>query len=280
MDLRIILIVIGALVIIGLIIADRIKRKKRQENSFIPPPGRALSGDEEFELPSMNAAQEAPVHDELSKLHNDAPPLSGQAATEFQAKEPVDDVDIELVDVVELDAEQTVVEPDTAQHPQEELKQNSDPNDPDDIEADEQGMVLSLLLLAPKGGKFRGTQLKMALQESGFSHGKMDIFHHMDGDEALVSVANVLEPGTFNHDDMATLKTPGVVIFSQLPASRPGSELYSVWYTAIRKMNTALGGRLTTIDRMPLENDHFDKLRQQAAGFSAIAQDLVQAQDE
>ena len=141
-------------------------------------------------------------------------------------------------------------------------------------------LVLSLLLLAPKGEKFRGTQLKMALKESGFSHGKMDIFHHMDGDEALVSVANVLEPGTFNLEEMATLKTPGVVIFSQLPASRSGSELYSVWYTATRKMNTALGGRLTTIDRMPLESDHFDKLRQQAAGFSAIGHDLVQAQDE
>lgn len=145
----------------------------------------------------------------------------------------------------------------------------------EEVEEDK-GLVLSLLLLAPKGDMFRGTQLKMALKESGLSHGKMEIFHLLDGDEALVSVANVLEPGTFNLEEMIPLKTPGVVIFSQLPSSKSGAEIFKAWHSAARNLNIALGGRLCSINRMPLEDDYFDKLQEQAEQFAAGGQELAE----
>lgn len=55
MDLRIVLLVVGALIIIGLIVADRIKRNKTQDQ-----PYRRFSESDDFDLPSMSASHEAP----------------------------------------------------------------------------------------------------------------------------------------------------------------------------------------------------------------------------
>lgn len=290
MDLRIILVVVGALVIIGLIIADRIKRKKSHNQ-----PYRRFSESEDLDLPSMSATHEAPAHDDLGDMHiDDVVDLSSiaqpeefdvseavvisnsnlETTTSFEAEhielpEPMDE-SVGVIDAVEEfdEVDDSVPAPD--QH-DDVVEENEDLEEAEEAK----GMVLSLLLLAPKGEKFRGSQLKMALKESGLSYGKMEIFHQLDGDEALVSVANVLEPGTFDPEEMSTLKTPGVVIFSQLPSLRAGAEVFAAWHTAARKLNIALGGRLCSINRMPLEDGYFEQLQQQAEQFDAVDQDLA-----
>lgn len=287
MDLRIVLVVVGALVIIGLIIADRIKRKKSHNQ-----PYRRFSESEDLDLPSMSATHEAPAHDDLGDMHiDDVVDLSSiaqpeefdvseavvisnsnlETTTSFEAEhielpEPMDET-VGVIDAVEAFEEVD----DSVQVP--ELHTNV-VEESEEIE-EAKGMVLSLLLLASKGEKFRGSQLKMALKECGLSYGKMKIFHLLDGDEALVSVANVLEPGTFDPEEMSTLKTPGVVIFSQLPSLRAGAEVFAAWHTAARKLNIALGGRLCSINRMPLEDGYFEQLQQQAEQFDAVDQDLA-----
>lgn len=300
MDLRIILVVIGALIIIGLIVVDRIKRKKKQDS-----PYRRFS-EEEFELPSMSATQETPAHDELDGLRVDETE-DLQSAAEMDEVVPlvVDDypqppVGVVLTDSVrepeaESDAETTAAQAaheqplndhtTTAQIPAQSVSQPEPELEPvEEIEVEEEpGMVLSLLVLAQKGEKFRGSQIKMALKEGGFVYGDMDIFHQMEGDEALVSIANVLEPGTFEPDEISSIKTPGLVLFAQLPASCSGDELFNRWYRSARKLKAALGGRLTDMRQQPLNDDSVNQLRAKAEAFSAVdlaQQSSQQDQDE
>ena len=293
MDLRIILVVIGALIIVGLIVVDRIKRKKTQDS-----PYRHFS-EEEFELPSMSATQDTPAHDELDGLRVDeTEELQSAAEVDEVAPMVVEDypqqpVGVVLTDSVrepeaESDAETTAAQAAhdqplndhtaTVQIP---AQSASQPEQADEVEVEEEpGMVLSLLVLAQKGEKFRGSQIKMALKETGFVYGDMDIFHQMEGDEALVSIANVLEPGTFELDEISSLHTPGLVLFAQLPASCSGDELFNRWYRTARKLKAALGGKLTDMRQQPLDDDYVDRLRAEAEGFIAMSTDSEQEKDE
>jgi len=312
MDLRIILVAIGALIIIGLIVVDRIKRKKMQDSSY-----RRFSEDEEFELPSMSATQDTPAHDELDGLRVDETEELQSAAEvdeaeELQSAAEVDEVvqvvveddsqqpvGVVLTDSVrepeaESDAETTAAQAthdqplndhtatvqipaQSASRPEPELE----PEQVDEVEVEEEpGMVLSLLVLAQKGEKFRGSQIKMALKETGFVYGDMDIFHQMEGDEALVSIANVLEPGTFELDEISSLHTPGLVLFAQLPASCSGDELFNRWYRTARKLKAALGGKLTDMRQQPLHDDYVNRLRAEAEGFIAMGTNSEQEKDE
>lgn len=287
-DLRIILVIIGALIIVGLIIVDRIKRKKMQES---PYRRVMMSGEsEELELPSMSATQEAPAHDELGELRIDEE-VDLQAVTEadeapaiIAADYPQEPARVVLTDsVMESEPEPVAVQeqPDSAteQSPAQSAPETEpEPEQADEVEIEEDpGMVLSLLVLAQKGEKFRGSQIKMAFKETGFVYGEMNIFHQMEGDEAIISIANVLEPGTFELAEISSLKTPGLVLFAQLPASCSGDELFSRWYRSARKLKAALGGRLTDMRQQPLGDDYIDQLRAEAEAFTAIGQDLEQA---
>ena len=281
LDLRIILLVVGALIIVGLIIADRVKRKKRGDM-----PYNRFSEGEDFELPSMRATHEAPSHDDLDELRMDDRSSAATTVFDDSESEIVESVSVESVDApieetIEdsgtIDVDPTLesvsdLEPASEESQEEPPKEAEKMGDP--------GLVLSLLILAPKGEKFRGTQINMALKEVGFRFGKMDIFHLTDGDEALVSVANVLEPGTFNPDEITTLKIPGLVIFSQLPAARSGDEVYDTWYRSARKLKAALSGRLTDMRQQPLESDYFENLRAQAESYPASNPEPVQDTSE
>ncbi|MCW8888458.1 MAG: hypothetical protein OQK25_05300, partial [Gammaproteobacteria bacterium] len=242
-ELRITLLVIGALIIVGLIFADRLKRKNRADS-----PYKRFSESEDFDLPSMSASHESPSHADLDGLRMDDQAaidstdvasdddensaVASDVVTESSSQnfESTTEIDIEAIPQSVPDA---IVE-----------AEESNSEQPLEVEAEAEieedpSLVLSLLVLAPKGEKFRGTQIKMALNEVGFVFGKMDIYHLLDGDETLVSVASVLEPGTFDPNEMGATKIPGLVVFSQLPAARSGEEVYDTWYRTTKKLKAS-----------------------------------------
>jgi len=72
-----------------------------------------------------------------------------------------------------------------------------------------------------KGEFFSGQQVFNALENAGLSYGEMNVFHY-PGDEktetfALFSVANIVEPGTFDPDNIQAMSTPGLSLFLRLP---------------------------------------------------------------
>ena len=90
--------------------------------------------------------------------------------------------------------------------------------------------VISILVTANDSQGFYGTQLLKLVEACGLVHGEMDIFHRFEDGLRLgktqFSMANMMEPGTFDLKEMNHLHTPGVVFFLGLPTAQDSMQAF------------------------------------------------------
>ncbi|MCC5793343.1 MAG: cell division protein ZipA C-terminal FtsZ-binding domain-containing protein [Chromatiales bacterium] len=88
--------------------------------------------------------------------------------------------------------------------------------DPEPEPPEEMIITLRLMCRDPEG--FAAEGLILALREQGLRHGKYGIFHAFDEEEEIVfSVANLVEPGTFDLARIQTQRYPGISLFLVMP---------------------------------------------------------------
>ena len=86
----------------------------------------------------------------------------------------------------------------------------------------EASQVLAVRLVSV-GEKFSGRAVRMALAAEGFELGKFSIFHKPAADgRALLSVASLTKPGTFDSQSMDMQRYTGLNLFTVLPGPLPG----------------------------------------------------------
>ncbi len=116
-------------------------------------------------------------------------------------------------------------------------------------------LIISHTILS-RGEYFTGRQLFQALESAGLSFGEMNIYHYPGGDEkdtfALFSVANVVEPGTFDPSEPDTLKTPGISMFMRLPTRTSNNEAYEEFIHVAQLIAEELDGELCDETRSQL----------------------------
>ncbi len=74
----------------------------------------------------------------------------------------------------------------------------------------------------PKDQSLGGEEVVLALREAGLKHGEYGIFHRFPDTtpgDAMFSVANLTEPGSFDLTDLAQTTVPGMSFFMVLPGS-------------------------------------------------------------
>jgi len=103
---------------------------------------------------------------------------------------------------------------------------------------------------------FSGRDLFNAFQTAGLSFGEMNIFHY-PGDEqpetfALFSIANIVEPGTFNPQEAQTFTTPGVSMFMRLPTRIDSHKAYEKFIQVAQAIAAELDGELCDETRSQL----------------------------
>jgi cell division protein ZipA len=105
--------------------------------------------------------------------------------------------------------------------------------------------IVALRVTAPLPTRFSGVQLLEALEAEGMEFGRFDIFHKLDEQgRPLFSLANLLEPGTF---DMATIREgayPGIAVFAVVPGPLPAVQIFDGMLAAARSIAAQLGGSL------------------------------------
>lgn len=134
--------------------------------------------------------------------------------------------------------------------------------------------VIVLALMAREEAPFHGMKILDAMEICGLSFGRMGIFHYPDTDsgETLFSVANVLEPGSFDRERMDELETPGLALFMPLPAPIDGEKALLTFVQQARRLREQLDGRLTDGRRRELSRETIDELKQTARRFRVTAE--------
>lgn len=144
------------------------------------------------------------------------------------------------------------------------------PQESDDEVADYEEILIIHVVARNEEG-FKGPALLQSILESGLRFGAMDIFHRhesMTGNgDKLFSMANALNPGTFDLDDMDLFSTRAVCFFMGLPGPRNTRQAFDLMIAAARKLAKELDGDLKDDHRSVLTAQTIEHYRQRIADF-------------
>jgi cell division protein ZipA len=140
----------------------------------------------------------------------------------------------------------------------------------DNDAAPEPSEVLILYVLLPENKEIKGDDLLSALLTLGFKYGDMDIFHrHIDSSgsgKVLFSLANMFNPGTFDLDNMNKLSTRGVSLFMTLPGAGDALQNFNLMHNAAKKLASEFSGQVLDGQRSVLTvqtvRHYVDKIRE------------------
>ncbi|OUS09429.1 cell division protein ZipA [Gammaproteobacteria bacterium 53_120_T64] len=132
--------------------------------------------------------------------------------------------------------------------------------------------VVILHLMAEPGREFDGEALLKAVVENGLRYGSLKIFHrHVREDgsgDVLFSMANAVNPGTFELLTMGEFSTPGVTFMMVLDDSEDPLVTFDLMLGCIHGVNSALGGLLQDQQRSALSRQTAEHYRQQIMDFN------------
>ncbi|MCW8918676.1 MAG: cell division protein ZipA [Gammaproteobacteria bacterium] len=249
--LRPILILGGIALVVGIYLWERLRARRRSE------PER---------WQDIEMEQQEGYLDPL--MSSDNPFAEGWHGATMQAQRDhatADEQLDELKGIVALDSD-AIVEEAKGENPADQAHKEDVPQAPREE-------VIILSLMAGEGESFNGMQLLDAMELCGLRHGEMGIFHYQDLDSGrpLFSVANVLEPGSFNREQLDTLETPGLALFMRLPAPIDGEKALLTFVQQAKRLKEQLGGVLTDGQRRELSRETLDELKNTARRFRVFA---------
>ena len=131
--------------------------------------------------------------------------------------------------------------------------------------------VISILVTANDRQGFYGPQLLQLVKACGMVFGEMDIFHRFEDGLRLgktqFSMANMMEPGTFELDDIDHLHTPGVVFFLGLPMAQDSMQAFDYMLETAQCLASNLGGGVLDEQRSVMRPQTIAHCRQQIRDF-------------
>ncbi|MBR7888657.1 cell division protein ZipA [Marinomonas sp. A79] len=141
-------------------------------------------------------------------------------------------------------------------------------NDDSNAEIEE---VIVINIFAPEEQNFSGIELLQLILNCGMRYGDMDIFHrHEDGfDRGRVqfSMANAIEPGTFDLETMGETDCPGVSFFMGLPGPKNSMKAFDFMLETAQTLVRNLGGELRDERREPMSEQTIAHCRQRIRDF-------------
>jgi cell division protein ZipA len=127
--------------------------------------------------------------------------------------------------------------------------------------------LIVLYVRAPAGVPFRGENVFRALEASGLRYGPMQIYHRVmeagGREKSVFSVANLVEPGIFDHDDPESFTTPGLTLFMQLPGPLDGVKAYDDMVETARGLARELDGEVCDQSRSVLTRQSIGHQREE-----------------
>ncbi len=136
-------------------------------------------------------------------------------------------------------------------------------------DADDKNVTNDIIVLyiLPKANQIlHGAQINSSAQAMGLTFGEMDIFHYRNKNRNVFSLANMLEPGSFNADTIHELKTTGLTVFMQLQKGDPLDDLTEMLQRSYQ-LAGLLDARICNHRREPLTEQDAENYRSQVSAF-------------
>ena len=150
-------------------------------------------------------------------------------------------------------------------------QQDKSANKPSSTEISDDEVII-LHLMAEQGRVFQGDDLLKALIDNGLRYGSLKIFHRHEREDGsgdvLFSMANSVNPGTFELNAMGEFQTPGVTFMMVLADSEDPLGTFDLMLECIHGVNSAIGGELKDQQRSALSQQTAEHYRQRIMDFN------------
>ena len=225
--------------------------------------------DWDLDLGRVERAEEVGSHDPFS-LEVDERAAPSAPVIERQGMLPAEEPPTESV--VEPSAEEAVEDMPEAESAESSTDSSSESRVLEPAPAG--GMAIALTVMAEEGDLFEGSDLMREFTAAGLELSKQGIYHAFSADapvgrqrQPLFSISNVLKPGIFEMQHVMDLRTTGVALFFQLPASHSGKIAFEKMVESAHQLALGLGGRVCDEKRRLLTPHSLQRLRDQVYEF-------------
>ena len=123
--------------------------------------------------------------------------------------------------------------------------------------------IVTVNVMAPKGQVFFGDDLKSVFDSHHYKFGKMSIYHCRHDGNKVFSIANVVQPGSFDEATIDTFETPGITLFMRLPVALDADVAFDFLMREATELAEELGGVLKDEDRSTLSKQTIQHMREE-----------------
>lgn len=143
---------------------------------------------------------------------------------------------------------------------------------PQEPQEDDLGLEVIVLNVHCAGETpFVGTELFRSMENNGLTYGEMSIYHCFaeaaDTPKVIFSVANMMQPGTLEHDNPTDFTTKGISFFMTLPCYGQADQNFNIMLSAAQQIADDLGGNVLDESRNLMTPNRLSEYRKQIRDF-------------
>jgi cell division protein ZipA len=131
--------------------------------------------------------------------------------------------------------------------------------------------VITVNIMADTNSEFSGEILLQELLTLGFKYGEMGVFHRYQNSngqgERWFCLANAINPGSFDLENMNKFSTPGLTLFMLLPGPQKPLDAFENMINAANKLQATLGGKLEDGSHSVLTQQRIQHYREEILNF-------------
>ena len=134
-----------------------------------------------------------------------------------------------------------------------------------------QQRIVAIRLLGDRERRIDGADLKKALAAEGLAFGRYAIFHRLvQGGRPLYSIASLVEPGSFDEEQMASSLFPGISIFAVYPGPMAAPQAFDELLATARRLAERLSASLQDDAGSSLTGQRVLSIREELVHFEHL----------
>ena len=131
--------------------------------------------------------------------------------------------------------------------------------------------IISLYVAARAGHTLRGEDIVVAAEKTGLTFGHMNVFHRLVENHPergpIFSMANILQPGSFDMANIRELETPAIAFFLTLPAPLTALDAWEKLLPNVQRMAELLDGVVLDDGRNALGRQRIMHIREELRAY-------------